>query len=112
MQGLPAKAAPSPVAQQEIQHLFAFIEQSPCEFSRNGSWYTTKDAVKHIRRKYQYLLDRDLTDTAELFIERAASESSFSGKAYQVRCSGQGVVRSGDWLRAELARYRAKPGGN
>ncbi|HEY1058289.1 MAG TPA: DUF5329 domain-containing protein [Limnobacter sp.] len=100
------------MAQREIEHLLAFVEQSPCEFNRNGSWYTTKDAVKHIRRKYQYLLDRDLTDTAELFIERAASESSFSGKAYQVRCPGQAVVRSGDWLRAELARYRVKPGGH
>jgi hypothetical protein len=101
-----ALAAPSPAAREEIEYLLAQLAASPCEFQRNGKWYSAADAAKHIRRKYDYLLEKDLVDTTEQFIERAGSESSRSGKPYLVRCAGGAPVQSSAWLTEELQRYR------
>ena len=41
---------------QEAEHLFAYLENSGCQFNRNGSWYSASEAAAHIRKKYEYLL--------------------------------------------------------
>lgn len=99
-------ADPDPVAKKEIEHLIAHLASSGCQFNRNGSWYSAARAVSHLERKYEYLLDRNLVPTAEAFIERAASESSTSGKPYLVKCPGQPEVQSNDWFRSALATFR------
>jgi len=99
-------AAADPVAKREIEQLIAHLASSGCQFNRNGSWYNATRAVSHLQRKYEYLADRDLVPTAEAFIERAASESSSSGKPYLVKCPGQPEARSGDWFRSRLATLR------
>jgi hypothetical protein len=101
-----ARAAPLAIAQTEINYLLGVIESSGCEFYRNGSWYDSKQAQAHLRHKYQMLAAGDQINTAEDFIEKAASKSSLSGRAYQVRCGGEAVT-SNQWLRDVLARYRA-----
>jgi len=53
------------------------------------------------------LAARDRINTAEDFIEEAATQSSLSGQPYQIRCGGHDVVTSNQWLRDVLARYRA-----
>lgn len=98
---------PSPVAKTEIDHLLAYLERSGCEFSRNGSWYDAAKARAHLDEKYQYLVKKGMVSSAEDFIGRAASESSVTGKAYQVRCAGAAPVPSALWLKSELTRYRA-----
>jgi hypothetical protein len=103
---LAAQAEPSLIVQQEINALLANIELSGCEFYRNGSWYNSKMARAHLRDKYNYMARRNLIDTTEDFIEKGASESSVTGRPYQVRCSGREAVPSGEWLRDELERYR------
>ena len=86
--------SPSPATNREIDQLFAALQGSGCEFSRNGSWYDAQKATEHLHRKYDYLLKKGLVTTTESFIERAASESSLSGKPYHVRCGGaQSVPR-------------------
>jgi Family of unknown function (DUF5329) len=50
-----------------------------------------------------------MADTAELFIERAASKSSMSGKAYRVRCPGKAAEPSERWFRQRLQTLRAVP---
>ncbi|WP_306394284.1 DUF5329 domain-containing protein [Telluria beijingensis] len=103
-------AAPPPAARQEIAHLIAYLTSSGCSFQRNGSWHDAADAAKHIQRKYDYLLKRDLVASSEDFIARAATESSLSGKPYQVRCGGNAPSASATWLKTELAKYRnARP---
>lgn len=105
---LPAALADTPVkVQNEVNFLLGYIAGSGCEFYRNGSWYGSQKAVAHLRDKYKYLNDRNLVNTTEQFIERAASESSFSGKPYQIRCSGGTAVNSQQWLREKLAELRA-----
>jgi len=101
-----ASAAPPTVAQTEINYLLGFIERSGCEFYRNGSWYDSKRAQAHMRDKYEMLAATDRIDTAEDFIEKAATKSSLSGEPYQVRCGGGKAVRSNQWLRDALTRYR------
>lgn len=101
-----ALAAPSPQAKQEIRQLMDSLSDSRCEFQRNGAWHGRAEARKHLQRKYDYLLKKDLVDTAEQFIERAASRSSLSGRAYQVRCPGQPVQPAGDWFRQKLDALR------
>ena len=105
-----AHAAPPAIAVAEINYLLDFVDRSGCKFYRNGSWYDAKAAAAHLRDKYAYLARGDRIQTAEDFIEQAASKSSLSGLPYQVRCSGQEAVTSNEWLRDLLARYRAHAG--
>lgn len=104
-----AAAAPTAKAQHEIDALIAGLGSSGCEFERNGSWHDAKAARAHLQKKYDYLRKRDMADTAELFIERAASKSSMSGKAYRVRCPGKAAEPSERWFRQRLQTLRAAP---
>lgn len=104
--GASQAAEPSATTKQEISHLFGYLEKSGCQFSRNGSWYPATEAVAHIDKKYQYLLRKNLLSDTESFIERAATESSMSGKPYLVKCGNTAPQESGPWFRAELKRYR------
>lgn len=100
-------AAPDEGSKQEIAHLLGYISASACQFNRNGHWYGPTEAKAHLEQKYEYLLKRGLVGSAEDFIARAASESSMSGRPYQVKCGSQAAVPAGPWLREELARYRS-----
>jgi Family of unknown function (DUF5329) len=103
-----SSAEPDARARGEIEHLMSFLAGSSCEFYRNGSWHAPARAVEHLRGKYEYLAGRGLVSTAESFIERAATESSMSGKPYLVRCGDAESVESAKWFSEELSRYRAK----
>jgi hypothetical protein len=101
-------AAPlPPAARAEIDGLLSRLESSACEFGRNGSWYPATEAKSHLLRKLGYLEDKGLVQTAEQFIERAASSSSVTGEPYLVRCGSDAPVQSGSWLRAQLKAMRA-----
>ena len=102
-------APPSATAHQEIEHLIVHLRNSGCEFQRNGGWFDSKQAADHLRKKYDYLLRKDLVATAEDFITRAGTESSMSGTPYQVRCAGETAQPSAAWLQTELKRWRSNP---
>lgn len=103
----PATFAQAPVAvQNEVNFLLGYIEGSGCEFYRNGTWYKSQKAHVHLRDKYNYLVARNLADTTEHVIERAASASSLSGKPYQIRCADGVAVNSQQWLREKLVQLR------
>jgi hypothetical protein len=101
-------AESTPATKLEIDHLFSYLKESGCQFFRNGTWYSAREAAGHLNRKYQYLQQKGLVLSAEAFIERAASESSLSGQAYRVRCGSNPAVNSADWFSAELERYRQR----
>ncbi|PTS74901.1 YfeK family protein [Stenotrophomonas sp. HMWF023] len=103
-----AGAAPSADARREITQLIGSLDGSQCQFQRNGSWYGPADARSHLQRKYDYLLKKDMVDSAEQFIERAASQSSMSGKAYRIRCPGQPEQTSAAWFGARLQALRQR----
>jgi hypothetical protein len=102
-----ARAEPDATTRGEIEHLFAYLAASECEFFRNGSWHDADGAARHIRRKYEVLAGRDRITTTESFIEAAASKSSMSGRPYRVRCDGAAEVDSAQWFLAELSRLRS-----
>ncbi|MFD0738010.1 DUF5329 family protein [Lysobacter koreensis] len=101
-----AAAAPIASPEREIEQLISALGASGCQFQRNGSWHDAAQAQAHLRKKYAYLHKRHMVASAEQFIERAGSESSLSGRAYQVRCPGRPPVASAAWLRAKLAEIR------
>lgn len=105
----PALAGPPPQATREIEQLITALGKSGCDFQRNGSWYAAAKAEIHLRRKYGWLRERDMVASAEQFIESAATRSSVSGRAYQVRCPGKPVVTSATWLQARLTEIRHTP---
>jgi len=45
-------------ANEEIEHLLGFVEDSGCIFERNGSTYDSREARSHIQRKYDYIKKR------------------------------------------------------
>jgi phage gp46-like protein len=98
-------AAPA-TAKTEIDYLLSTVANSDCRFYRNGSWYDAKAAAAHLSSKLQYLLAKDLVQSAEDFIDKAATRSSLSGRAYAIQCKGTEPVPSGQWLQILLARYR------
>lgn len=103
---LSTSAAPSAATQREISGLMQALETSGCRFQRNGSWYDAVAARGHLQRKYDYLLKRDMVDSSEQFIERAASRSSMSGKPYKVSCSGAPEQDASAWFLQQLRRLR------
>ena len=115
---LPLAATAQPVvppvparAQAEIDHLFDYIAKSDCRFNRNGTWHDMVAARAHVNTKYEYLKERGKIDSAESFIDNAASQSSFSGQDYQVQCPGSEATTSASWLKSELARFRQLQSG-
>lgn len=103
-----ANAAPlPPAARAEVDAMLTRLQSSGCEFNRNGSWHAGAEARAHLLKKLDYLEGKGLVQTAEQFIERGASASSMSGKAYLVRCAGKPPMESAQWLKAELQQQRA-----
>ncbi len=90
--------------QKEIDHLLQFVENTECQYERNGEMHSGKKAVEHIRRKYNYF--KNEIDSAEKFIELRATKSTMSGKHYLVHCPGRRTLRSQEWLLEELRTYR------
>ena len=86
------------------------LETSGCEFNRNGTWHSAPDAKPHLLRKLAYLEDRGAVQTAEQFIELAASSSSTTGQAYLVKCGNGAPVPSSVWLRSQLQVMRTAGG--
>lgn len=103
-----ARAEPPAIVLQEIHYLIRYIGDSGCEFKRNGTWSDAKAAEAHVRSKYEFLAKLSLIDTTKDFIDKAATQSSMSGQAYEVRCGGDLPVPSSLWLSNELARYQAR----
>lgn len=91
-------------ADQEVEYLLRFVADSGCTFVRNGSEHSSADAADHLRMKYTR--GRRYADSAEEFIDNLATESSWTGRPYQVVCDGV-AAPSGVWLHQALSDYRA-----
>lgn len=90
-------------ADAEIQYLLTYVADSGCNFVRNGDSHDSADAADHLRLKYNR--GRRYANSAENFIDRLASQSSWSGKTYTVTC-GETTEPSGEWLHRALDAHR------
>lgn len=102
-----ARAAPPPTpTHAEIEAVLTALEQSGCQFNRNGSWYSGAQAQEHLHKKLEYLESKNLVKSTEDFIALGASTSSSSGKPYLVRCASSQPVESKRWLEEQLQVLR------
>ncbi len=99
----------SPAQKLEIDHLLSYIEQSGCQFCRNGTWYDdTKKVRDHVELKYDYFMKKGQISSTEDFITWSASKSEMSGKPYLVKSGNEAPMLLSQWLLDELNRYRKK----
>ncbi len=92
----------------EIEYVLDFVESSGCTFHRNGSDHDSADAADHMRLKYNR--GKKYVGSSEQFIDRLATESSWTGRDYTVTCDGT-TRPSGEWLHEALDAYRSTAGG-
>lgn len=93
----------------EVGHLIDAVAESGCSFVRNGKEHTASEAVDHLQMKARR--GKRYYDTAEEFIDRIASKSSWSGKPYLIQCADKPAVSAGDWFTQVLTEYRASTPG-
>lgn len=89
----------------EIEYLLTSIGNSECTFTRNGTDYSAAKAESHLRMKYNKT--RRYIDNADEFIDKLASESSWTGIGYSITCPESGKQSSRDWLNQRLAEFRS-----
>ena len=88
----------------EVNYLINAVSESGCNFVRNGKEHTASEAVDHLQMKARR--GKRYYDTADEFIDRIASKSSWSGKPYLIQCDGQPAVTASDWFTRVLTEYR------
>jgi len=94
---LPAEAA-------RIEYLLAVVASlHDAQFIRNGTAYDSSAAVKHMRAKLSLAGSR--VKTAEDFIRYCGSQSSVSGKPYEIRFADGRVVPSAEFLQQALIDF-------
>lgn len=111
-----ACALPLPVcaddSEREINALILAIEQSGCQFIRNGDSHSAAEAAEHLRLKYRK--GKRYAASAEAFIDNLASQSSITQSPYYLITPQGEKIASRVWLQQALKRLRAasNPVGN
>jgi Rieske Fe-S protein len=104
----PAAATPHLSEAQKIQALIHSVETlQGAVFIRNGSEYDAAKAADHLRRKLDYAGDK--VKTADQFIDKLATGSSMTGKAYQIRFADGRTIDSAVYFREQLRKLEAPP---
>src|SRR5215469_12133005 len=100
-----------PAEDARIEYLLAVVGSlHEAQFIRNGTAYDSTAAVRHLRAKLGIAGSR--VKSAEDFIRYCGSESSISGKPYEIRFPDGRVVLSAGFLRQKLMdfdRTRGRP---
>ena len=93
-----------PAEDARIEYLISVIAALPdAQFIRNGTAYDNKAAVDHLREKLRLAGGR--VRTAEDFIRSCASESSITGKPYEIRFADGSVMLSAEFLQEKLREF-------
>lgn len=95
--------------QQTINFLLHRIETADATFIRNGQSHTPKEAVAHIRAKYEHF--KAQIKTPDDFIRLAATKSLLTGQPYLIRTKEGNEMPLNVWLKNEL-RQREKDEAN
>ena len=92
--------------QAKIESLITTIESmDDAKFVRNGSEYTSKNAAKFLRGKWD--ANKDEVKTARDFIEKIATKSSTTGKPYLIRPQGAAETPCADYLNTTLKKIES-----
>ena len=99
---------PAPSQAQRIDYLIRSVESmGAAQFIRNGTTYDAKAAAEHLRLKRR--MAGSSCATAEDFIRHCATQSSVSGKPYEIRLPDGTVVTSAAFLEGKLAEFDRSP---
>ena len=85
-------------AETEIRLLIQAVRESGCEFDRNGRLYTAERAAERLELKYAR--GKRYADSAEAFIERLATGSSWTGEPYRMICDPDKISSAGGLSRS------------
>ena len=88
----------------EIDFLLDTVVTSNCVFIRNGSEYKSAAARDHLQMKRER--GKRYFDNAEEFIEKIASQSSWTGKDYFIQCGDEPTQTANSWFTTLLQKYR------
>lgn len=89
-----------------IEALLTEVEQSECTFIRNGKEHTAKEAVKHMRKKYDHFNEKGKIKTPEDFIKYSATKSLMSKKPYKIRTKEGQEMPSKTFMLNLLKKHR------
>ncbi len=92
--------------EQEIDYLLNTVASSDCVFIRNGKEHGPEAARDHLNLKRRR--GKRYYTTADEYVEKLASSSSWSGKPYFIRCGDSEREPAGEWFMAVLLEYRSK----
>jgi len=92
--------------EQTVNYLFDYVAKSDATFIRNGQTHTPREAVNHIKAKYEHF--KSEIKTPEDFIRLSASKSLLTGQPYLVRISDGKETRLDEWLTQALKQHRAE----
>jgi hypothetical protein len=101
-----SQADPPLSSSMEINYLIGYLGGSHCSFYRNGTWHDSRAAQEHLLERYGELALNGWVDTAEQFIDQAASRSKLTEELDLVRCPGGQATPTSAWLQDALARLR------
>jgi hypothetical protein len=102
----PNKIVAGESLEQTINYLLDYVAKSDATFIRNGQTHTPREAVNHIKAKYEHF--KIEIKTPEDFIRLAASKSLLTGKPYLVRAPDGKEMRLDVWLTEALKQYRTE----
>lgn len=98
-----AGEAAAPAEKAKIESLIKSMESmTDAFFVRNGKEYDAKTAARFLRGKWE--ANSDEIHTAVEFIDKAATKSSTSGKAYLIKTKAGVETPAADYLKAELKK--------
>ena len=90
----------------EIDYLLDTVAASDCVFIRNGSEHDGESARDHLNLKRRR--GKRYFSSADEFIDRLASSSSWSDKPYHIRCGEEEQQLAKEWFTAVLEDYRSQ----
>ncbi|MCP4911983.1 MAG: DUF5329 domain-containing protein [Oligoflexia bacterium] len=100
------------IEEKKISFLIKSVRESKITFIRNGEEHTSERAADHLQFKYTraskmfWFFGPKTKITAKNFIEKIASKSSTTGKAYQVRLKDGTVMTTEKWLNIKLKEFQ------
>ncbi|HPF37618.1 MAG TPA: DUF5329 family protein [Phycisphaerae bacterium] len=102
-------AQPQMTERERIEALIAALaDLRGASFIRNGESHDTREAIEHMRRKWEWKTAE--IQTAEDFIRLAATGSSMSGRPYTIRFADGREIASATWFRERLAEIVERDG--
>lgn len=95
-----------PAEKARIDRLLDYVaSRKDVKFVRNGSAYSSADAAKFLRGKFEKMGEH--VNTAQQFIDEIGTKSSTSGQAYLIRYPDGRIEPSAKFLADELRRIDA-----